>query len=402
MKKHTIDPPRLWCILIVLALAAAIVIALDTLPSSVFTSSDTLPPDETETGIGEGVLNVPGTDISGAETTDTIPVFPPVTSGPDTDAPDTTTSSEETTAEVIPPVIEDDPAITLTFLGTCSLGSPFGTTGYGSLNAFAKAEGSGYFFKNLIPLLTGDDLTVVSSDSILTDDSLHLSSVCSGPASNADIFKTGSLDCIALAPAVSSGYTDDTLASTKKAIEDRDIVFTEYGKVTVHEIDGKKIAIYHLYIEKGGDLTDALATVRSSAASSDFLTVCFWCDACPNASIEEWLRYAVHKIADAGASLIVGYGTNVLRPVEQYNTSTIAYSLGSLINGSIFHTENPSAALQLKLRTDASGKLTPEITLIPLTSSQSNWQPRLIPDGDAKKEVLNFLTNSIAPPLAVQ
>ena len=60
-------------------------------------------------------------------------------------------------------------SITVSLTGDCTLGTDEAFDYDTSLNAFYEAQGSSYFFENVLPIFSSDDLTVVNMESTLTE-----------------------------------------------------------------------------------------------------------------------------------------------------------------------------------------------------------------------------------------
>ena len=109
----------------------------------------------------------------------------------------------------------------------------------------------------------------------------------------------------------------------------------------------------------------------------------------------------MHACVDAGASLIVGCGTGVLRPVETYNGVTIAYSLGKLIDGTQLVSENASAMMRCTVKKDETGAIETDVSFIPCYVYQELWQPAIMPDSKDADLVMAFLDGEVQMPIDV-
>ena len=148
------------------------------------------------------------------------------------------------------------------------------------------------------------------------------------------------------------------------------IVGNILNTATIIEIKNKKIvflAFYYFSYANNSiqDITSAKALVEKTKKECDFLVVSF------HGGAEGGNMYRVPKttemfygenrgdvykfaraVSDAGADLIIGHGPHVLRAMEIYNNSFIAYSLGNFVGYKQFSlagNNGISAILQITL-----------------------------------------------------
>ena len=139
---------------------------------------------------------------------------------------------------------------------------------------------------------------------------------------------------------------------------------------TIIEIKNKKIgflAFYYFSYANNSiqDITSAKALVEKTKKECDFLVVSFHGGAEGRNMFrvpkETEIFYGENRgdvykfaraVSDAGADLIIGHGPHVLRAMEIYNNSFIAYSLGNFVGYKQFSlagNNGISAILQIKL-----------------------------------------------------
>ena len=394
MKKTPCGLPKLTVLLVGLTALIVLVFVLDALsvPQTVSLkiSEDTLLADML-------------TDTLAPETTAVIAEVIPDTTAEttaETTAPPETEPAETLSPEPVP---ENDPnTVTLTFLGACSPGSPMGTSGYGSLNAAAQSKGNDVFFSKLSNLLLYDDLTIATNSCVFTPDNLQSELSCAAPVSQAEIYRLGGVDFLSLSSPLFRQTNDSFFIQTKKALTDQSLSYAEENSVTYLEYSGIRIALYCTIVEKGTSTAPAADTVRSASANADYVVVYFWSSDTISSTPEDWLRYSLHQLADAGADLIVGCSEGEIRPVETYQQTTIAYSLGNLINGASFSTDTVSVLLRLTLQKEENGSISSAYTLIPCACLEDRWQPMILPEGETKTGIDSFLAGNSELPLVRQ
>lgn len=384
MKKHTVDKRHLRWILPSLVLVIACAVLLDFFPLSrnsdipaqttqVVDALATLTPDS-ETEISHETTNAPEEQ----------------TTAPETDA--------ETTAAADAPLPSPTNDVTLTFLGVCSPGSPLGTMAYGSLNATVQKEGADYFFSGLYDILAKDDLTLAATNCVLTDTVSTKSLSCAGPAANADIYQDGSIEFVSLASPMETVYEEDLLEETRSALEARNIQHAGNESTTYFSFGEIDVAVYCTYITKGKDPATDRANILAASETAGYVIVYFWCDEVRSGDVDAWLSYYLHQLSDAGAQLIVGCGNSEVLPVEEYQSTKIVYSLGTVIDGSSFQKGNSTALLRVTLYPDSAGTVTAKTEWIYCSTSENRWQPQIITDtADTSQSVDSSETESSLP-----
>lgn len=376
---------KLWGILASLAAAVTIAVVLDCLPLTTPPTTDVLDNSVSDSSAQEDYF--PETDPS--VSTDHTPV---------TDPAQTTGNPSETTAPEPSAPMPQDSAFVLTFLGECAPGSPLGTDSFGSLNALAKENGTGYFFSELKPILSTDDLTVAANNCVFTDADASSITGCAAPSANVNIYKDGSIGFLSLAAPSLHEYSDTALSDTKHSLDTHGLRYAEDGQFTVFEDDGIRLALVCLQLKKNINTADDLAVIRQAKEEAEYVIVYFWGGDNDSHAPEEWLCTTLRSFADAGASLIVGCGNGILRPVEQYGSTTIAYSLGTLLDGSAMYHQNATALLRLTLARNTEGALQQNVEIIPCYVYEDTWQPCRITDPTDEKQVTGFLQGQIESP----
>lgn len=384
---YTADQRRkLWRILVSLALAITVAITLDCLP----VSTD-IPTDILDSSVQDTAPSTLESDSDSVQ--DTMP--------PDTDAATQSPEETETQESTVPDtdVPSPDTSFVLTFLGECSPGSPLGTSSFGSLNALTNEQGTGYYFSQLYSMLSTDDLTVAANSCIFTDNNAPSNLIeCVAPASSANIYKAGSVDFLSLAAPILNEYSDSSLADTKSALDSAAISYADDGQITYFENAGIQIAIVSLQLTRNLNTANDVSLIQTAKAAAEYVIVYFWGGDNDSHVPEEWLTATLRSFADAGASLIVGCGNGVLRPLEKYYDTTIAYSLGTMIDGASMYHENATALLQLKITKDEAGNLTEFIQLLPCYVYNEVWQPCLVSDPADAQTITAFLYGEAESP----
>ncbi len=368
MNQSNENAKKLWRILALLALAIVLVVAMDYVPIPAFTSTENAESESAEITVSVSPTNT-GTSV----------LDPSEIAIGETDA------------------ASEDKTLTLTFLGECAPGSPFGTTAYGSLNALTASSGSSYFFSELAPILSEDDLSVIANRCIFTDAPVSQSDVCSAPAENISIFLDSYVDVVAhLSPKISDAAQNTADLCTEAGL-------TAALSGTVHVIDrhGIRIAILYEQITKHASDAHLANRISEIKKTSDFVILYFHGGEENSHIAEDWLRSTLQTCIRAGVSLAVGTGTNVLRTMETYETGTIVYSLGTLVDGMTLVPENATVLLQADISRSDTGEIFAEIRTIPCYVYSKIWQPTLMTEEDDKALVQQFMAGETALPVKI-
>ncbi len=287
-------------------------------------------------------------------------------------------------------------AIRLSFIGECAPGSPFGTQSYGSLNTVAASEGKDYFFRELLKFFNIDHLTVASNACIFSDHTEDwVDAATAAPAENITVYTEGGVDVIVdlHRAAAASIHTEESILAAG-------LVHLPSDSAYYFEQNGITVAVCTAILTENSprdSITDMVEVVRQDA---DYVVLYFYGGETNSHQPEEWLKEILHLCADAGASLIVGAGNGVLRPVEVYNETLIAYSLGEMINGSHLVPENAALVLQVDLSFTDDGNLRQEVTYIPCFAYGNLWQPTIMTERRDTKQLHAFLNGEVLLPVS--
>ena len=203
---------------------------------------------------------------------------------------------------------------------------------------------------------------------------------------------------MSLAAPILNEYSDSSLADTKSALDSAAISYADDGQITYFENAGIQIAIVSLQLTRNLNTANDVSLIQTAKAAAEYVIVYFWGGDNDSHVPEEWLTATLRSFADAGASLIVGCGNGVLRPLEKYYDTTIAYSLGTMIDGASMYHENATALLQLKITKDEAGNLTEFIQLVPCYVYNEVWQPCLVSDPTDAQTITAFLYGEAESP----
>lgn len=232
-----------------------------------------------------------------------------------------------------------DRLIVMTFLGDCTIGcvESIRSASHGFFK-IAEREGYGYFFRNVQPLLAGDDLTVANFEGVLKDDAkdkVKKEFNFRGLPAYAQILTMGSVEAVSLENNHAGDYGPDGKRSTQEALEAEGIAYFDSETIHVFEKDDVRIALIGVYQWSGEKYMDGIAASVAGAKEAGANAVVAYMHAGGEYSayhIQAQTDLA-HRLIDAGADLVVGSHPHVVQGAEVYKGRLILYSLGNFVFG---------------------------------------------------------------------
>ena len=291
-----------------------------------------------------------------------------------------------------------DRQIVVTFLGDCTIGCTESIRGasYGFAKT-AEREGYEYFFRNVQPLLAGDDLTVANFEGVLKDDAkgkVKKEFNFRGLPAYAQILTMGSVEAVSLENNHANDYGADGKLSTQEALEAEGIAYFDSETVYSFEKDGVRIALIGVYRWSGTQYMDRIMAAVAGAKAAGANAVIAYMHAGG-----EYYNYHIpaqtdlaHTLIDAGADLVVGSHPHVIQGAEVYHSRLILYSLGNFVFGGntrvrSLETIIPRVALSFA---DDGTYLGLSLLLYPAhvsgNASENDYQPRIV-RGEAAEAV---------------
>ncbi len=288
--------------------------------------------------------------------------------------------------------------VRLTFGGTCTPASMLGSDSYGTFNQYYKEKGAAYFLENLRPTFEKDHLTVLGCNAVFSDsETLTMAENAAtewyrAPASMTDVFSVGGVEALSLACRRTRDYGATGYADTKASLEAEGLLWGDGGKALyVPTAYGVELAI-GFFIYTDDSLMEILSWIETVKAKYD-LVVLYLTDGENSYQVSPDKQNAYRSMVDAGARLVVGVSNGKLQPTEQYGDGYIAYSLGSLMDGSSKYPEKYAGLLDVWIKVNG-GKITElDCALLPCRTydEQNPWKPFLLTDGEEYRAVQSFL-----------
>ena len=234
--------------------------------------------------------------------------------------------------------------VTMTAVGDCTLATDINADPNGSFKSVAESLNGdySYFFKNVSPIFSEDDLTIVNFEGTLSNQGTR---------------------------------------------QDKQFAFRgkpEYVQIlTSSSVEAANLANNH---SLGAQLVIVSIHWGEEKATA------------PNDTQTE----LAHKAIDAGADLVLGTHPHVLQGIEKYNGKYIAYSLGNFCFGGNNNPADKDTVIYRQTFTFVDGVMQEDdnMTLIPATISghdeYNDYQPA-IAEGDRKTQIENKLIEYSTP-----
>lgn len=297
--------------------------------------------------------------------------------------------------------IKEKVAINISALGDVALGQDSKYLYRDSFDyVFEQIKGDyGYFFSNVVDILSQDDLTIANLETTLSNETEKAEKYdygnnywFNGNPKYANILKAGSVEVANLANNHTYDYGQKGYDATRKALEDIGIDYFGYSDVLYKEVKGIRIGMAGFNqlgnVEQGLDMTVfkkevAEITVKLREECDLVIANFHWGKEYQyqHNGLQKELAYLA---IDSGADLVIGNHPHVLQPIEKYKGKYITYSLGNFcFGGNKTPTDYDTAIYQQSFVFDSNNVLQPiaEPTIIPCSvSSQktfNNYKPAI-------------------------
>ena len=260
--------------------------------------------------------------------------------------------------------------VTMTAVGDCTLATDINADPNGSFKSVAESLNGdySYFFKNVSPIFSEDDLTIVNFEGTLSNQGTRQDKQFAfrGKPEYVQILTSSSVEAANLANNHSADYGDVSLSDTIKYLNEAGISNFIGTNTAIRDVNGISVGLVGI---------DALDETQTELA---------------------------HKAIDAGADLVLGTHPHVLQGIEKYNGKYIAYSLGNFCFGGNNNPADKDTVIYRQTFTFVDGVMQEDdnMTLIPATISghdeYNDYQPA-IAEGDRKTQIENKLIEYSTP-----
>lgn len=233
-------------------------------------------------------------------------------------------------------------------VGDCTLGYDYRFQDYFGQTLADQGNDYGYFFRQVLPFLEADDLTIANMEGTLTEarEPAYKGDPAKcfyfkGPPDYVNILSRGSVEAVNLANNHSLDYMEAGNADTRAILAANGIASFGYEEKPIVEVKGVSVGLLG-YNMIGPVLGDGETEDYQRAMEEDIGRLRGDCDLVlvsfhwgkegsyiPQKSQETLGRYAI----DLGADLVLGAHPHVIQPIEEYKGKYIVHSLGNFCFG---------------------------------------------------------------------
>ena len=244
--------------------------------------------------------------------------------------------------------------VTLSFVGSCTLGTDENDGYDGSFGEYYDNYGAGYFFQNVKSIFEGDDLTVASLESTLTlsDTRQDRDRALRADPSYADILTQGGIDATDVANDHIYDYGNEGYVDTLANLDNAGIGRFGFDNVLTTQVSGTSLpnaAIQSSMVEQDGISIGLVGVWQDSEQDYEsmaldsvnelqeqkaqiIVVMIHWSSEDPSIPDDGQISLA-HSLINAGADLIIGIQPQAMQGIECYQGKYIVYSLGSFLSG---------------------------------------------------------------------
>ncbi len=248
--------------------------------------------------------------------------------------------------------------ITFSFVGDMMLGSDFPA----ERNALAPNDGAD-IFASVASILRGSDMTFGNLETCIADGTTQSRKTGKNsysfrlPPRYTQSIADAGFDVLSVANNHSYDFGQAGFNQTVENVEKHNMLSVGHkiDQATFITVKGKKIGFLAYYYFAGRhnaiqEISKAKVLVEKTKAECDYLVVTFHGGSEGGENVtrvpkETEIFYGENRgnvyafsraVSDAGADLVIGHGPHVLRAMEMYNGTLIAYSLGNFVGYRLF------------------------------------------------------------------
>ena len=292
--------------------------------------------------------------------------------------------------------------VTMTAVGDCTLATDINADPNGSFKSVAESLNGdySYFFKNVSPIFSEDDLTIVNFEGTLSNQGTRQDKQFAfrGKPEYVQILTSSSVEAANLANNHSADYGDVSLSDTIKYLNEAGISNFIGTNTAIRDVNGISVGLVGIDAldeTEAAKLENVIGSVKSLGAQLVIVSI-HWGEEKATAPNDTQIELA------AGADLVLGTHPHVLQGIEKYNGKYIAYSLGNFCFGGNNNPADKDTVIYRQTFTFVDGVMQEDdnMTLIPATISghdeYNDYQPA-IAEGDRKTQIENKLIEYSTP-----
>ena len=297
--------------------------------------------------------------------------------------------------DVISPT--ESKSITVSAVGDCIIGSDINSSVDNNFDAFYIVKKSyDYFFQEVKPVLSQDDLTIINMEGTLTnsEDRAEKQFAFRGDPKYTQVLTSGSVEAANLANDHSMDYGQTGYDDTIKYMEEAGINTFGNDRTSVLDVNGIQVGLVGVNsVNEGVDKTDEMISlieeVRSQGAQ--LVIVSFHWGVQKEEYPDDAQKALAHAAIDNGADLVLGHHPHVLQGIETYNGKKIVYSLGRFCFGGDNNPKDRDTMIFQQTFTFDNGELVQDenVNVIPCSISSvkeyNSYQPVIAQGQEAER-----------------
>ena len=231
-------------------------------------------------------------------------------------------------------------SLTISAAGDCTLGTDEYFYYPTSLPAkYEEEQDPGYFFQEVEPIFSQDDLTIVNMEGTLTQETSRKENeiyAFKGDEEYAQILTEGSVEAANLANNHSYDYGEKSYTDTIQALEDVGISTFGYDRTAIVDVKGVKVGLlgtYELDVHEDCE-EDMIENIQSLQEQGAQIIIASFHWGIERANIPNEIQVDLaHSAIDHGADLVLGHHPHVIQGIETYKGKNIVYSLANFCFG---------------------------------------------------------------------
>ena len=300
--------------------------------------------------------------------------------------------------------------ITITAAGDCTFATDITTPSYGSfVSKVEEVQDYSYFLKNVAPLFSEDDLTIVNFEGTLSTRGYRLDKQFAfrGDPEYVNILTSSSVEAASLANNHSMDYGEESFTDTMQYLTQSGILNFSGTTTSTTNINGIKVGLAGINALNDTGINQTESVIKSLKADGAQIVIAYIHWGVEKAEVPNDTQISLaHKAIDAGADLVLGAHPHVLQGIEKYNGRYIVYSLGNFcFGGNTNPSDKDTMLVRATLTLGQDGNVIDDdnISFIPCrissADSYNDYQP-IIAEGEEKERIMNKITertNAIAP-----
>jgi poly-gamma-glutamate capsule biosynthesis protein CapA/YwtB (metallophosphatase superfamily) len=303
--------------------------------------------------------------------------------------------------------------ISITAMGDCTLGTDSDFDASTNFTSVYDRQGPNYFFSNVLPYTSSDDLSIANFEGTLTesDDAVEKSYNFKGPASYGQILVDGDIEAVNLANNHAHDFGEAGYEDTIAALDQHGIANFGYERTSTVQVNDIKVGLFG--INALNDPEEAASLMQQDIVSlqddgcAAIIGVFHWGVEGQHMPDAEQVNLA-HAAIDSGCDLVLGSHPHVLQGIERYNGRYIVYSLGNFVFGGNKNPSDKDTMIFQQTFTFENGELVVDeetqrdVDIIPCSlssvSSRNDYQPLPLTgtDGAGVVETINDYSDRLS------